>query len=236
MFTPGKHKHTSSEQHPPVTAEKPAELLHFEAFVKPKNDNRRLFFALVSVSVVAIGLVLALIMLMPLKSVVPYVVKVNTDSGEVSVNPVGVNKYVPGKPEIQYFLAQWIIKTLSVDPYLTEKHYLPDAYAKTRGKATSEFLDWVNKIDLPMQRLQDDGTLTRSVKITSIPTLLEEDSGAIVRFLTEERSMKSAPKVKRWVATIHYTVIPPATEAEILSNPTGLNVTHFEFRDDLEHN
>ncbi len=232
----GSKEHSSSAQHPPVTTKKPAELLYFETFIKPKNDNRRLFIGLVSVSAVALGLVLVIIMMLPLKSVVPYVVKVNTESGDVSVNPVGVNKYVPGKPEIQYFLAQWIIKTLSIDPYLTEKHYLPDAYAKTRGKATSEFIDWVNAIDKPMQRLQDDGTLTRSVKIASTPTFLEEDGGAIVRFLTEERSMKSSPRVKRWVATIHYTVIPPSTEADILSNPTGLNVTHFELRDDLERN
>jgi hypothetical protein len=34
--------------------------------------------------------------------------------------------------------------------------------------------------------------------------------------------------VRRWRFTVHYTLVAPDDEAEILANPVGINIAHFE--------
>lgn len=55
----------------------------------------------------------------------------------------------------------------------------------------------------------------------------------IIRVATETRSSKQAPIIENQMVTLHYAIVPPQTEKEVLENPLGLVITHFEISKDL---
>jgi type IV secretion system protein VirB5 len=139
--------------------------------------------------------------------------------------------YQPGAPEKRYFLAQWVRHLLALDAHLSEA-WLADAYQLTRGKATVEFTDWLRG-SAPLRRIKDDPSLTRTVEILGISLI--DDEVALVRVACEDRSLTSpAPSRRKWLVTLHFQAIPPASEAAILRNPIGLEVTDFQVGEDLE--
>lgn len=194
--------------------------------------STRLFVALVIVGVVAVCEGIALYAMAPLKTTVPYIVKVNTDGG-VSVEEAAARKYVPQRPEIEYALSKWVRNMLTIDPYLTsnpQRNNVSEAYSMTRDKATEEFLAWF-KDSKPIEAITKDPTMTRVVNIRNL--LHIQDGAVIARISTETRSMNSKPVTENQMVTIHYSILPPKTQKEILENPLGLVITHFEISKDL---
>jgi type IV secretory pathway TrbF-like protein len=54
-----------------------------------------------------------------------------------------------------------------------------------------------------------------------------------VRVRAETRSLGSAAQSKTLQVTVHYAIVPPKTEAEIIQNPIGLYVTRFNVAEEL---
>jgi len=109
---------------------------------------------------------------------------------------------------------------------------LSEAYLLTRGKATVEFTDFIQR-SAPMAELKRDPTLTRTVSISSVSLI--EDQVAMVRVVGERRNAGNpAAAREKFVLTIHFTTLMPKTEQELLRNPVGLFVTHFLVNTDLE--
>ncbi len=132
--------------------------------------------------VLGVGLFLsgiALVLLLPLKTVVPFVLD-RSENGSVAVSSTHVQVYHPAESEKRYFLARWVRQLLTLDPHLTPT-YLADAYQLTRGKATVEFTDWVQR-NQPMAELRKDPTLTRTVAVSSVSLI--EDEAALLRVVT----------------------------------------------------
>lgn len=50
---------------------------------------------------------------------------------------------------------------------------------------------------------------------------------------TLERAGAGEPLTRKWRFTVHYVLSTPDTEDEVLANPAGLNITHFERVADL---
>lgn len=201
----------------------------FEIFVKPTVESNRFFTFAVVLGLIVLGQAVAISYMLPLKTVVPYVVKVH-DDGNVKVEPAGVTAYSPQENETRYFLKQWVSKVKTLNYHLTEQ-YLSEAYLQTRGQATKEFKDFLRD-EAPIERLQMDRTLTRTVQVISVNFIREKI--ALVRLSTEERTAKN-PKPERttYSATIQFELVPPKTEAEIMENPIGLFITHFAFTREL---
>jgi len=202
----------------------------FEAYGVPVVERARYFVLAVVLALALLAAAIALAVTVPLKSVVPYVIDRN-DSGAVTPMPAAAQKYLPGASEKRYFIAQWAKKLLTIDRYFTET-YLSEAYLATRGKATTEFTDWMQH-NAPIAALQRDPSLTRAVTISSVSLL--QDDVALVRLSTERRSMAN-PEAQRTrsVLTIHFVVQPPRTEEDLFRNPIGLFVSHFVVNEDLE--
>ncbi|NDU86135.1 MAG: type IV secretion system protein [Ferrovum sp.] len=172
----------------------------------------------------------ALLGLLPLKTVVPFVLE-KAENGAVSVTSVQAQAYRPGDAEKRFFLAQWVRQLLTIDPHLSPT-YLAEAYQVTRSKATVEFTDWIQR-NQPMAELRKDPTLTRTVSISSVSII--EDGAALVRVVTERRnSGNPLAQIEKFVITMHFSVVPPEREEDILKNPAGLFVTHFLVNTDLE--
>jgi type IV secretory pathway component VirB8 len=201
----------------------------FERVGSPTVEKSRYFVIAVLIAVLMIALVFALIRMMPLNRTVPFIVQVDKQSGMVTSRPVRAEEFKPGQPEQQYFIVQWVRHLLELDPYVTERN-LSDAYQLTRGKAIDEFTDFINKTQ-PIKRVKTTTSLTRSVNVKSVSFV---DAGsAMVRVSTEERQVGQDAIVKNYVLTVHFSMLPPETEAEIIKNPIGIFITHFAINEEF---
>jgi len=212
----------------PLVAHEKARIIWFERYGSAIVEKNRYFVLVVLLGLVVLALGLTLFFIMPLKTVVPYVVRV-ASNGNVAVDVAASRRYVPGQSEQTYFLAHWAEKLLTVDGVLSPP-YLREAYSFTRGKAIEEFTDFVRATQ-PLEAVKADSSLTQSVTLRSINYL--EAGVALVRVSTERRSLSAAPLTKNYAITIHFVIVAPDTEAEILSNPIGLYVTDFNLTRDL---
>lgn len=213
----------------PVTAFEQSRKKWFELYGSAVVGSNRMFLVSVALSVTCVALCLTIMSMMPLKTVVPYIVKVNGD-GMVTTTPVEMVSYQPGEAEKKYFLSEWASKLLTLDRFLTQKNLL-SAYERVREKATNEFADYV-ATQKPIEALKLDSLLTRGVKIRSVAFI--GDGAALVRVVTETRAGKGQTySRKNMILTVHYTLVPPKTEQEIFDNPIGMYITHFDLSEDL---
>jgi len=202
----------------------------FEVQGAPVVERNRYFMMCLGLLLALMTACAALVMMMPLKTVVPFVLE-RSEEGAVVPAPMTAQRFEPGMAEKRYFLAQWVRQLLTLDPHLTEP-YLSEAYLLTRGKATVEFTDFIQR-SAPMAELKRDPTLTRTVSISSVSLI--EDQVAMVRVVGERRNAGNpAAAREKFVLTIHFTTLMPKTEQELLRNPVGLFVTHFLVNTDLE--
>lgn len=174
--------------------------------------------------VVALGVVAAG------RSVQPYVLRA---TAEGAILPAGdrLVPYRPGDAERRYFLGQWSRHLLAMDAQLSEA-WLAEAYQQTRGKATVEFTDWLHASS-PLKKLKDDPNLTRAATISSIS--LVGDGLALIRVACERRSLDHPDAVReKFLLTVHFSAVPPVSEAAILQNPIGLAIEDFQVAEDLE--
>ncbi len=214
---------------PPGVCPRP-EQLWFEVQGAPVVERNRYFLICLGLLLALTAACIALAMMAPLKTVVPFVLE-KVEEGAVVPAPMAAQQYQPGVPEKRYFIAQWARQLLTLDSHLTEQ-YLSEAYRVTRSKATVEFTDWIQRAG-PMAELKRDPTLTRTVAISSVSLI--QDQVALVRVATERRNAGNPiANREKFVLTIHFTTVPPKSEEELLSNPVGLFVTHFLVNTDLE--
>lgn len=121
-------------------------------------------------------------------------------------------------------LANWIDELMVLDAYRTRDN-LRRSTALLRGKAVAEhqaFLD----AERPFERLLAAPDLTRESHVSSVDVSAE--GLAFVFATTTERAGVAPPLQRHWRFTIHYALVAPQDEAEILANPVGINITHFE--------
>ena len=212
----------------PITAYERARIEWFERYGCAVVERDRYFvFALIACAALA-AMAFALLALAPLKTVVPYVVRV-ADNGSAAVAPAAAQRYSPGQPERAYFLARWVTSLMTLDAYMTERN-LAEAYAQTAGVASNEFVDWL-KTQRPVEAVKKDPSLVRTVAINTVTPL--EEGIMQVRVRLETRSLTQAPESRRYQVTIHYATVPPKTEADIIKNPIGLIITHFAINEEL---
>ncbi len=213
----------------PQTAYEKARQEYFERTGSPVVERARYFVLAALFAGAFIALVVALIRLMPLNRVEPYVVQVDKITGETAATRAAARAYKPGDREKQYFIVRYVRGLLQIDRN-TVAQSLAEVYRNSRGKALDEFTDFV-KTTKPIVRAKTEIDLVRNVEIKSF-SLLNEQS-AIVRVETVERGLNKATLRKAFVVTLHFAIDPPKTETEIMENPIGLFVTHFAINEDM---
>jgi len=219
---------TAPSEHAPLTAFERARIEWFERYGCAVVERNRMFLGWVLTTSALLAACLAIAALLPLKTVEPYVVRV-ADNGQVAVDRAGAQRYLPGRAERTYFASRWVQQVLTLDPHLTERQ-LSEAWRMTSGLATRQLLDWL-RAERPLERLRRDPGLSRSVSIIAVAPL---DEGVMqVRVRTETRAHAGESRSAVIQVTLHYTLVPPRTEAEIMRNPIGLYVTRFSLVEEL---
>jgi len=176
----------------------------------------------------AVACAVALLLLMPLKRVEPFVVRVDNSTGVVDVVPVYAGHASLDQAVTRYFLAHYITTCERFNFATAESDY--EECGAFHGAKRNQFWYalWAPTNPASPLNVHRDGSVV-GVTITSI-TFLNRANGfadlAQVRYLKAEQSDSgSAKKVTHWIATVQYSYVTPATDPRIRRwNPLGFKV------------
>lgn len=172
-------------------------------------------------------LTLAILFLTPLKTVEPYTLLVDRNTGYVqALKPLDAEKIAPDRALTQSFLVQYVITRESYDFSTVQSDYRKVMLwsadsARTGYSTTMQATDPAS----PLVRYPRSATVQTQVK--SVSPLGPES--ALVRFETQVRDRGGrVQQAQSWVAVIRYrySTAPMSTEDRFL-NPLGFQVTRY---------
>ena len=176
----------------------------------------------------AVASVLALVLLLPLKRVVPYLIRVDGTTGVVDVVPVYTGHAPLGEAVTRYFLTHYITVCERFDYSLAESDYEECGAFNSARLNQMLYARWNRANPKSPLNLHKDGS-TETVRIESVsffkPASGESDL-AQVRFARVERQGDGAPeRVTHWIASIEYRYGKPPDDPRTRGwNPLGFEV------------
>jgi type IV secretion system protein VirB8 len=170
---------------------------------------------------------IALIFLLPLKTVVPYTLLVDKQTGYVEqLKPAESRTIDPDAALIRSFLVQYVIERESFDIDTLNNSYRKVALWSA-GDARTRYINGMQATnpESPLARLPRRAVV--DVKILSVSSL--EGDTAMVRFTTERGDAAGSGTVpENWVAVIRYRFSGAAMSAEDrMTNPLGFQVIRY---------
>lgn len=181
-------------------------------------------------SVLTIVALVALMLLMPLKRVDPFVIRVDNATGIVDVVPVLAGEASMSEVVTRYLLDHYLTVCERFNFATAESDYEECAsfHAPVRHQAWMTLWDRSNP-NSPLN-LYKDGTTLR-VQVSSI-TFFKRSSGtedlAQVRFIQIRRGGNGAEQLSHWIATIQYVYATPATDPRMRRwNPLGFKIVDY---------
>jgi type IV secretion system protein VirB8 len=169
-----------------------------------------------------------LVLLMPLKRVEPFVVRVDNSSGIVDVVPVYDGKAGMTQTVTRYFLTHYITVCERFNFATAESDYEECGafHAAQRNQAWSAM--WNTNNPASPLNVHKDGSTVR-VQVESV-SFFQRASGvsdlAQVRYLTAERQGSAAEaRLTHWIATIQYAYTSPSKDPRVRRwNPLGFKI------------
>jgi type IV secretion system protein VirB8 len=194
--------------------------------------NMRLFA--LAMTVIAICLVVALVVLMPLKTVVPHVVEVNKITGEARAVGAGVAAatYKPDETARTYWLSLFVDYVIGIDPRkdITEDR-IERATLLTRGKATEQFAGYLRKT-APIKTIIEDVNFSRRVSIRAV-NFIRDSSTATVQVRVDDQTVGRPISTRNYIVKVDYAFLPPKGLQDITRNPLGIYVIDFVINEDV---
>jgi len=197
--------------------------------VKTLEKSRKLAWIIATCAgVFAFLTVAALSMLMPFKTAVPYVIRVDNATGSVDV----VNALVDGKTNydeaMNKYHTQWYVRWREgYSTHLISEYYKNVGLMSSREEQ-SRYGQLIspNNPDSPLNEYGKDGTITIAIKSTSFI----KENIALVRY-TKNVNKDSSHTLTHWAATIVFRYAgTPMSEQDRAINPLGFQVV--EYRND----
>ena len=174
--------------------------------------------------------VVALMLLMPLKRVEPFVIRVDNTTGIVDVVPVFVGEAPMSEVVTRYLLDHYLTVCERFNFSTAESDYeeCSSFHAPARHQDWMALWDRTNP-NSPLN-IHRDGTSVR-VQVSSI-TFFDRSSGvedlAQVRFIKTTRSGNGGEQISQWIATVQYVYATPATDPRMRRwNPLGFKVVDY---------
>ena len=181
--------------------------------------------------VCAIALALALMLLMPLKRVEPFVIRVDNTSGLVDVVPIYAGSTSMPQAITRYFLEHYVSVCERFDYAMAESDYEECGAFHTAAMNQIWYQKWTKNNPASPLNVYRDGSTVR-VQVSSV-SFFTRASGvgdlAQVRYLETLRSAAGADmRETHWIATIQYAYGKPASDPKTrLWNPLGFKVVAF---------
>ncbi|MGH8301316.1 MAG: virB8 family protein [Steroidobacteraceae bacterium] len=176
----------------------------------------------------AIASCVALALLVPLKRVEPYLIRVDSTTGVVDVVPVYTGHVAVGEAVTRYFLTHYITVCERFDYALAESDYEECGAFNSARLNQALYAKWNRANPKSPLNVHKDGS-SDSVRIESV-SFFKRAGGASdlaqVRFARVEREGDGAPgKATHWIASIEYSYGAPPDDPRTRSwNPLGFEV------------
>ncbi len=170
----------------------------------------------------------ALLLLMPLKRVEPFVVRVDNSTGIVDVVPVYVGEANADETVTRYFLAHYITICERFNFATAESDYEECGafHGARRNQAWSALWNRSNPTS-PLNVHKDGSTVRAQVESVSF---FQRGTGvtdlAQVRYVKAERQGSDAvERLTHWIATLHYAYTAPSQDPRVRRwNPLGFKI------------
>jgi type IV secretion system protein VirB8 len=174
---------------------------------------------------------LALVALMPLKRVDPFLVRVDNSTGIVDVVPVSVGTATPDEAVTRYFLSHYLSVCERFNFATAESDYEECGAFHSAQRNQAWYAEWSATNPKSPLNVHKDGSSVR-VQVTAV-SFFTRASGlsdlAQVRYLKAARQGAGAPEsFTHWVATIQYAYTEPAKDPRTRRwNPLGFKIVDF---------
>ena len=173
----------------------------------------------------------ALLCLMPLKRVDPFLIRVDNSTGVVDVVPAYVAGSGIDETVSRYFLTHYVTTCERFNYVTAESDYEECGAFHTAARNQAWYALWQRSNPKSPLNLHRDGSLVRA-QVQAV-SFLQRSNGlsdlAQVRYLKAELQAAGAPpRVMPWIATIQYAYAAPSSDARVRSwNPVGFKVIEF---------
>lgn len=193
-----------------------------------QRNSRRAWQAAAVAWVCALAMALCLALLMPLKRVDPFIVRVDSSTGIIDVVPVYAGKAGLEQTVTRYFLAHYISVCERFNFATAESDYEECGafHAAQRNQAWYALWNPTNPAS-PLNVHKDGSTVRVQVEAVSF---FQRATGvtdlAQVRYLKAERQGSgAAERFTHWIATIQYAYTSPSKDPRMRRwNPLGFKV------------
>jgi type IV secretion system protein VirB8 len=180
----------------------------------------------------SLALVAVILMLMPLKRVEPFVIRVDNANGAVDVVPVYVGHETMPEAVGRYFLTHYVTVCERFNFPTAESDYEECGAFHTAQRNQIWYAAWAKTNPNSPLNLYRDGT-TVDARVTSVSFFTRADGVtdlAQVRYLKAKRQAGSSEEQRTfWIASIRYTfATPPSDPATRRWNPLGFKVIDFK--------
>jgi len=179
-----------------------------------------------------LALAAALLFLMPLKRVEPFVVRVDNSTGVVDVVPVYTGR--SGIPEAvtRYLLTHYVIVCERFNFSTAESDYEECGAFHTAQRNAAWYALWNPSNPSSPLNVYKDGTSVRA-QVTSV-SFFKRASGvgdlAQVRYIKAKRAAgASTEDTTHWIATLQYAYADPSSDPKVRGwNPLGFKIVDFK--------
>lgn len=176
----------------------------------------------------AVASAIAVTLLMPLKRVEPYLIRVDNSTGVVDVVPVYTGHALLGEAVDRYFLTHYITVCEQFDYAMAERDYEECGAFNSAPLNQAMYAKWNRANPSSPLNVHKDGSI-EIVRIESV-SFFKRASGAPelaqVRYTRIEEQGEGAPgRITHWIASIEYRYSKPSDDPATRSwNPLGFEV------------
>jgi type IV secretion system protein VirB8 len=176
----------------------------------------------------AVASAVALTVLMPLKRVEPYLIRVDNSTGVVDVVPVYTGHASLGEAVTRYFLTHYITVCEQFDYATAESDYEECGAFNSARLNQAMYANWNKANPNSPLNVHKDGS-TETVRIVSVSFFKRQSAAsdlAQVRYARLEQQVEGAPgRVTHWIASIEYRYGKPPDDPQTRDwNPLGFEV------------
>jgi type IV secretion system protein VirB8 len=199
-----------------------------DRLAQAQRSTRRAWQTAAAGWVCAVATALCLALLMPLKRVDPFVVRVDNTTGVVDVVPVYTGKSGLEQTVTRYFLAHYISVCERFNFATAESDYEECGAFHAAQRNQAWYALWNPNNPASPLNLHKDGSTVR-VQVEAV-SFFRRMSGvtdlAQVRYLKGERQASgSDERITHWIATIQYVYTQPSREPRVRRwNPLGFKI------------
>ena len=179
----------------------------------------------------AVAVAVALMLLMPLKRVDPFVIRVDNATGLVDVVPVFAGQTDMPEAVTRYFLDHYVTICERFNFVTAESDYEECGAFHTPARNQAWYSAWSKSNPTSPLNLYKDGTTLRA-QVTSISFFTRANGGvdlAQVRYVKAKRPSGGGEEQRtHWIATIQYAYAEPSKDTRTRRwNPLGFKIVDF---------